>query len=111
MASSHGLGDSAFGDAPSGVVVRLRCREYDLLSKPALLEELAPANTASEVTIDCAMVDYMDSTAINCLIHLKNRMAETSSKPIIRLIAVKPQVARIFSITGLSALFEIITAK
>ncbi len=90
------------------VVIRLSGGDYDLARKDDLCKELEPAEKTSEATIDFSDVKFIDSTAINCLLRLKKRMLEHSGSAVVRLIGVSARLERLFDITGLSKVFEIV---
>lgn len=111
MAPSNRRDDSAVGSSQSSVAIKLHAAEYDLLTKGALLEELEPARNAVEVTIDCSSVEFMDSTALNCLVQMRSEMNSASSAPVVRLTHLRPNVQRLFTIAGLSKIFDLIPEK
>ncbi len=59
-----------------------------------------------EILIDGEKLDYMDSTGLGVLISLYKKAKNTNSK--IYLTNLKPNIYKLFDITGLNNVFEII---
>lgn len=92
---------------PSAEVVRLRMSgEFDISNKDSLGAMLLQAESASCVIIDMTETSFIDSSALHCLIHLKQQLAARSGGAV-HLVGVHPNVRRMFTITGLDTLFEI----
>jgi stage II sporulation protein AA (anti-sigma F factor antagonist) len=81
--------------------------ELDLSVRGSLSELLRPAEDADDAIIDLSGVTYLDSTALTCLIHVKNRLIQRGGGKVY-LAGLRPQVRRIFEITHLDRIFEII---
>lgn len=92
---------------PSPAVVRLQISgEFDISNKDDLRATLLPAESADYVIIDMTGTTYIDSSALHCLIRLKQQLMARSGGAI-QLVGVHPAVRRLFTITGLDDLFEI----
>lgn len=109
MPGPSGTGGSF--EPPSIVVIKLKGGEYDLARRDELASELKPGYVAQTVILDFADVTFADSTALGCLMHLRKRMAEHHEVPVIRIMAVSPTVFRLFDITGMTKIFEIIPVE
>ncbi|MEO9264049.1 MAG: STAS domain-containing protein [Candidatus Baltobacteraceae bacterium] len=81
--------------------------EIDLAQEPQLLELLLTAQGADAVEVDMAGVTYIDSTALRCLIKLKNRMIANGRRGVVRIKNPSGNVARIFRLCNLDKLFMI----
>lgn|GEM_PF-1306459 len=92
------------GDEP--VLIELS-GEYDLARRDELEQQLSSAYTAAIAVIDLRDVTYIDSTALACLIRLKKRMTE-HGPAIVQLRSVQPQVFRVFELTQLDKVFEVL---
>ena len=98
-------------EPPGLVAITLKGGEYDIARRDELHAELAPAETAPVAAIDFSKVEFADSTALGCLLHLKKRMGERHDNPVIRLSGVRPSIERLLDITGLTKIFEIVPAE
>ena len=91
----------------SATVVHLQMSgEFDISNKASLSALLLPAESADYVIIDMTDTTYIDSSALHCLTHLKKQLMSRTGGAI-HLTGVHPSLRRIFTITGLDALFEI----
>ena len=81
--------------------------EFDFCNQDALTRTLRAAEEADVVHIDMADVQFIDSSAITCLVRLKKRMTENGRIGTVHLQNVSPQIARVFGICGLDKIFEI----
>ncbi|MEO6913649.1 MAG: STAS domain-containing protein [Candidatus Baltobacteraceae bacterium] len=79
--------------------------EYDLARIDELERQLAEAHESDIAFIDLTDVTYIDSSALSCLIRLKNRMSGRAG--IIRLIAPQRNVRRLIELTGLEHVVEV----
>lgn len=80
--------------------------EFDISNKDGLSAILQPGESADYVIVDMTDTTYLDSSALHCLTHLKKQLMARSGGAI-HLIGVRPNLRRMFTITGLDALFEI----
>lgn len=92
---------------PSPTALHLQMRgEFDISNKDRLSAILLPGESADDVIIDMADTTYIDSSALHCLIHLKQQMMKRG-RGTVQLVGVRPGIRRMFTITQLDALFEI----
>ncbi|MFG2608491.1 STAS domain-containing protein [Streptomyces sp. NPDC048514] len=88
--------------APQGRVVALR-GELDHASAVQLQEAaetvFAEIERPALIVIDCAALEFCDSSGINSLIRMHLRLAGHDG--VLRLAAVPASVARVFTLTGL----------
>jgi anti-sigma B factor antagonist len=81
--------------------------ELDLMTSPTLHD--AVAQVLSEhpriVLIDLANVTFLDSSALGTLVVAQRHVADAGAE--LRLVAVAPQPAKIFEVTGLADRFRI----
>ncbi len=81
--------------------------ELDLSVKERVLEMLQPSKDADDVIVDLSEVPYIDSTALGCLVHVKNDLIARGGGSV-QLLGLRPNVRRVFALTKLDELFEII---
>jgi anti-anti-sigma factor len=62
----------------------------------------------SRLVIDCAELEFCDSTGLNVLLGARLRAESTGGR--VLLAAMRPTVARVFEITGAEAVFTIYDA-
>ncbi|HEV7180394.1 MAG TPA: STAS domain-containing protein [Candidatus Baltobacteraceae bacterium] len=79
--------------------------EYDIGRQPELEAELARAGAGSTVELDMRDVTYIDSTALTCFIRLRKRLGTDA---VIRLFGLRPNIRRVFTLTNLESIFEMI---
>ena len=81
----------------------------DIAARPELEAVLELAESRSRVTLDLGQVDFMDASALGCLIHLYNRMPRGPNlpEPAIRLVGVRPIVMRLLRLAGFDEIFEL----
>jgi anti-sigma B factor antagonist len=82
--------------------------DLDFFHKDALLAQLLPATAWERVTLDLNAVHLLDASALGCFIHLYNAMREFCPHSLIRLIGVRPQIARLFRLTRVDSLFDLV---
>ncbi|MER6488966.1 STAS domain-containing protein [Streptomyces virginiae] len=70
-------------------------------------EEVARGPGAGAVVVDCAGLTFCDSSGIGALLLLFHQLA--AKERVLRLAAVPPSVARLFSVTGLDQVFSVYT--
>jgi anti-sigma B factor antagonist len=81
--------------------------ELDLSVKDSIVETLQPAKDADDVIVDLTEVPYIDSTALGCLVHVKNELIARGGGTV-QLLGLQPNVRRVFALTKLDEIFEII---
>lgn len=81
--------------------------ELDLSVKESIVETLQPAKDADDVIVDLSQVPYIDSTALGCLVHVKNDLIQRGGGTV-RLVGLQPNVRRVFALTKLDEIFQII---
>jgi anti-sigma B factor antagonist len=92
---------------PSCAVARLQMSgEFDISNKDSLGAILLQGESADYVIIDMSDTTYIDSSALHCLVHLKKRLM-ARGEGAIHLLGVRPNIRKLFTVTGLDALFEI----
>ncbi len=69
--------------------------------------ELSRATDADVAVIDLSQVTYLDSTAIHCLIQLKNRMIGRGHAGVVKLLCPRNHVRKVFELCDLNRLFDI----
>ncbi|MGC1381903.1 MAG: STAS domain-containing protein [Candidatus Baltobacteraceae bacterium] len=85
-------------------VIRLR-GEFDIWERDRLRDAFAVAASAPLVIVDFEKVTYMDSTALSCLIELREATAMRSGE--LFLVNLAPFCRRIIEICGLDRVFDI----
>ncbi|MDQ6930439.1 MAG: STAS domain-containing protein [Candidatus Eremiobacteraeota bacterium] len=109
MSGPSGTGGSF--EPPPIVVIKLKGGEYDIARRDELAAELKPGGSAQTVILDFADVTFADSTALGCLMNLRKQMAEHHPNPVIRVMAVSPTLYRLFDITGMTKIFDIVPVE
>ena len=84
----------------------LDCARKDEIS--AALMQAAGADTA---IIRLGKASFFDSTALGCLIQLRNAMQERNAESVIVLVDPPAQMVKVLEITGLRGLFRCETSK
>jgi anti-sigma B factor antagonist len=81
--------------------------ELDLMTSPRLHDAVTQilAERPRIVLIDLANVTFLDSTALGTLVVAQRHVADSGAE--LRLVAVAPQPAKIFEVTGLADRFNI----
>ena len=92
---------------PGGPVIAV-AGEIDVASAPALEQELyrTVATGATEVTVDLRQVGFLDSTGIGVLVGAQQRCRQHGGK--VRLVIDTDRLRRLFEITGLTGVFQIV---
>ncbi|MDP3385861.1 MAG: STAS domain-containing protein [Eubacteriales bacterium] len=81
--------------------------DLDIVNSKAFKEEvLKLMEENQEILIDGEKLDYMDSTGLGVLISLYKKAKSSNSK--IYLTNLKPNIYKLFDITGLNNVFEIL---
>jgi anti-anti-sigma factor len=81
----------------------------DIAARPRLKAILERRGRLRRVTFDLCKVDFMDASALGCLVHFYNGMArDPGCEPVIRLTGVRPIVARLLRLVRLDEIFEVV---
>src|SRR5580658_6591328 len=78
--------------------------EFDFSESERLTDTFAITKTAPLVFVDLSNVSYLDSTALQCLVDLRN--ARCGRGVGLVLLGVQPAIARLFEITKLADVFD-----
>lgn len=81
--------------------------EYDLTDKERLETLLSPAMAADSVILDMRDTTYLDSTALRCLLRLKQAMLARGGGSV-KLLGLSNNLRRLFQIAGFDKLFEFV---
>lgn len=68
------------------------------------LDRALDEESRTDLVVDCAGLEFCDSTGLNVL--LGARLRTDSRGGAVHLVAMKPQVARVFEVTGAEAVFR-----
>jgi len=82
--------------------------DLDCFSKDALLARLEPAALRKYVTVDLSDVRFMDASALGCFVRLHNAMRRLYPGSRVRLVGVRPLIARLFRLTRLDSVFDLL---
>ncbi|MBN2286479.1 MAG: STAS domain-containing protein [Tissierellales bacterium] len=81
--------------------------DIDIVTSKEFKEEILKfIEEEKEILIDGQKLDYMDSTGLGVLISLLKKTRENNSK--LYLSNLKPNIYKLFDITGLTDVFEIL---
>ena len=92
-------------DVADVVTIRLQ-GEYDVSAERDLGILLSSAENSAVAIIDCTDVTFLDSSALECLLRLRNRMTVAGGGGEIRVAGANEALARLFSVTGLDRVFK-----
>lgn len=88
-------------------IVVLPSGDIDIVTSPDFKEVVLDMfKDSNEILIDGENLEYMDSTGLGVLISLLKKTRSNNSK--ISLTNLKPNIYKLFDITGLTNVFEII---
>ena len=81
--------------------------EFDIFNSTNLKSELGQLTEQKNVdlVLDCAELDYMDSTAIGSLVSVLKNVKTYGGKVVLKNL--KPNLLKLFRITSLNKVFEI----
>jgi anti-sigma B factor antagonist len=80
--------------------------EIDIMSSEELKKEIKTLiDEKKDIIINGEKIEYMDSTGLGVLISLLKKTKENDNKIIIKNL--KPNIYKLFNITGLTKVFEI----
>lgn len=81
--------------------------EVDIYTVKELKEKLKEIllNKKADIKIDCVDLSYIDSTGLGALISIQGKAMELGVKII--LVNLKPNIVKLFHITGLDRIFSI----
>jgi anti-anti-sigma factor len=78
--------------------------EVDIVTVEAFHNALRDAQRSPKVVVDMSDVTFMDSAGINALVAAYHRVGPDCE---LRLVGLRPNVRRVFEITGLLELFSV----
>jgi anti-anti-sigma factor len=78
--------------------------ELDIWKESEVEARLAVLDGSAPIVIDLSAVRYLDSAFLSALVRLRRRLPECS----ITLVAQAPSVRRVFELTEMHKLFEIV---
>ena len=88
-------------------IVVLPVGDIDIVTSPDFKEVVMDTfKDCSDILIDGEKLEYMDSTGLGVLISLLKKTRSNNSK--ISLTNLKPNIYKLFDITGLNNVFEIV---
>lgn len=81
--------------------------EVDIYTSPQMKEVLMDSlkEKETDIIIDCSKLEYVDSTGLGVLISVLKNVRESENS--ITLINLKPNIRKLFDITGLDKVFII----
>lgn len=81
--------------------------EVDIYNADSLKNELQSliVEKSADIVLDCTNLKYIDSTGLGVLVNALKKVEETKNS--IRIINLKPYIAKIFTLTGLDKIFVI----
>ena len=81
--------------------------EVDIYNADSLKAELRALieEKAADLVIDCTSLKYIDSTGLGVLVSALKKVREAEKQ--IRIVSLKPYIAKIFTLTGLDKIFSI----
>ncbi len=81
--------------------------EVDIYNADSLKTELHALidERKADIVLDCASLKYIDSTGLGVLVSALKKVKEAERQ--IRIIGLKPHIAKIFTLTGLDKIFNI----
>ena len=91
---------------PAAITISLE-GAYDISSRDALRRLFAPVERADAAIIDLSAVTYADTTLLNALLNLRERMRARGNNGAIRLVGSSANMRKILTITRLDRLFEV----
>lgn len=82
--------------------------EIDVYTAPALREKLIPLTeqAGNNIKVDLEEISYLDSTGLGAFIHAYKSSKQHNSE--IEIIHVKDRVFRLFQVTGLNDIMEVV---
>jgi anti-anti-sigma factor len=92
--------------SPSATVVTVS-GEVDLATAGELTTHLNSLDLSRAVVVDLSDVSFIDSSGLNTLVQLRQKMQSSPSPSNLRLAMNRSTTRRIFDVTGLSDVFEI----
>ncbi len=79
--------------------------EFDVCDRRRLTDAFAVAAASSSVIVDFDRATYIDSSALHCILILRQKMQESQSDLV--LVGLHDSVRRVFEVCHLEALFDI----
>ncbi len=98
--------DAGFDEGRNEWDVRLY-GEVDIYNADSLKSELHSLidEKKADIVLDCTSLKYIDSTGLGVLVSALKKVKEAEKQ--IRIISLKPYIAKIFTLTGLDKIFTI----
>jgi anti-sigma B factor antagonist len=98
--------DASFDESREQWDVRLY-GEVDIYNADSLKSELHSLidEKKADIVLDCTSLKYIDSTGLGVLVSALKKVKEAEKQ--IRIISLKPYIAKIFILTGLDKIFSI----
>lgn len=98
--------DASFDESRDQWDVRLY-GEVDIYNADSLKSELHSLidEKKADIVLDCTSLKYIDSTGLGVLVSALKKVKEAEKQ--IRIISLKPYIAKIFTLTGLDKIFLI----
>lgn len=83
--------------------------DIDLFNAPDVKKELTALvqERPGSLCLDCAGLNYLDSTGLGMLVGVYKRMREVQPDAAMTLTGLKPHLLKIFILTGLDKLFAL----
>ena len=83
--------------------------DMDLYSVPKLKEMMLECigEHKSSFTLDCNSMDYIDSTGLGVLVSVNKHIKVYNG--VVSIVGLKPHIKKIFTITGLETVFNIVS--
>lgn len=79
--------------------------ELDIMTSPQLGDALSAISArSSSVVLDLQNLSFIDSTGLTILVVAQQRLHSTGGN--LRLVGVRPNVKRVFEVTGLTEVFS-----
>ena len=79
--------------------------QLDVVSAAQLRDEVSSliSGGVSQLTFDCSLVDFTDSTGLGVLVGARARALAINGS--VELVGVKPAMRRVLAVTGIESLF------
>ncbi len=81
--------------------------EVDLATATDLSAHLDGVDTSRVVVVDLSGVSFIDSSGLNVLVQLRQKLLSATHTDTLILVITRPSTKRIFEVTGLSDVFNI----
>ncbi len=81
--------------------------EIDLATASQLSTKLDGVDLSRPVVVDLSGVTFIDSSGLNALVQLRQKMQATPTPSRLGVVVSRPSTRRIFEVTGLSEVFAL----